>query len=114
MTTSSRWRSTTVGKPTPRTLNILVAEDNSVNQQVIQGILRHAGHGVHLVDSGEQVLDFIDENDTGIDLLILDMNMPEMNGLDVVKAIRFMDTSNSLPILMLTADGHAGSTFGLH
>ena len=87
-----------------RALNILVAEDNPVNQQVIQGILRHAGHGVRIVDSGEQVLDALDEDFDAVDLLILDMNMPEMNGLDVVKAVRFMDTRHNLPILMLTAD----------
>ncbi len=50
------------------------------------------------------MLDVLDGNFAAVDLLILDMNMPEMNGLDVVKAIRFMDTSRSLPILMLTAD----------
>jgi two-component system sensor histidine kinase RpfC len=87
-----------------RALNILVAEDNPVNQQVIQGILRHAGHGVHIAESGEQVLDTLDEDFDAVDLLILDMNMPAMNGLEVVKAVRFMDTSHSLPVLMLTAD----------
>jgi len=87
-----------------RALNILVAEDNAVNQQVIQGILRHAGHSVRIVESGEQVLDVLDEDFDAVDLLILDMNMPEMDGLDVVKAIRFMDTHHRLPVLMLTAD----------
>jgi two-component system sensor histidine kinase RpfC len=90
--------------PGARALNILVAEDNAVNQQVIQGILRHAGHGVRIVESGEQVLDILDENFDAVDLLILDMNMPGMNGLDVVKTVRFMDTSHILPVLMLTAD----------
>jgi two-component system sensor histidine kinase RpfC len=85
-------------------LNILVAEDNAVNQQVIQGILRHAGHSVQMVDSGEQVLDVLDQDLDRTDMLILDMNMPEMNGVDVVKAVRFMDSSHSLPIIMLTAD----------
>ena len=85
-------------------LRVLVAEDNAVNQQVIQGILRHAGHSVKIVETGEQVLDELDENFDSVDLLILDMNMPEMNGVDVVKAIRFMDTRHSLPIVMLTAD----------
>ncbi len=87
-----------------RALNILVAEDNAVNQQVIQGILRHAGHSVRIVESGDAVLDALDEGFDAVDLLVLDMNMPEMDGLDVVKAIRFMDTSHRLPILMLTAD----------
>ena len=87
-----------------KTLNILVAEDNAVNQQVIQGILRHAGHNVRLTDNGEKVLDILDQEMDSIDLLILDMNMPEISGIEVVKTVRFMDTSRSLPIVMLTAD----------
>ena len=87
-----------------KALNILVAEYNPVNQQVIQGILRHAGHGVRIVEGGEQVLDTLDKDFNAVDLLILDMNMPEMSGLDVVKAVRFMDMHHSLPVLMLTAD----------
>jgi two-component system sensor histidine kinase RpfC len=87
-----------------RALNVLVAEDNAVNQQVIQGILRHAGHSVHIVESGEQVLDALDEDFDAVDMLILDRNMPEMDGLEVVKAVRFMDTRHRLPVLMLTAD----------
>ena len=67
-------------------LDILVAEDNSVNQQVIQGILRHAGHSVKIVESGEDVLNFLDADLGSVDMLILDMNMPGMNGLEVVMA----------------------------
>ncbi|MBT8435430.1 MAG: response regulator, partial [Gammaproteobacteria bacterium] len=87
-----------------RALNILVAEDNSVNQQVIQGILRHAGHNVQLVARGDEVLDILETDVNSVDMLILDMNMPEMNGLEVVKTLRFMDTRRDLPVIMLTAD----------
>jgi two-component system sensor histidine kinase RpfC len=87
-----------------KALNILVAEDNSVNQQVIQGILRHAGHNVRLVARGDEVLDILETDASSVDMLILDMNMPEMNGLEVVKTIRFMDTRRDLPVIMLTAD----------
>ncbi len=87
-----------------KALNILVAEDNSVNQQVIQGILRHAGHNVQLVARGDEVLDILETDASSVDMLILDMNMPEMNGLEVVKTIRFMDTRRNLPVIMLTAD----------
>ncbi|MCP4432207.1 MAG: response regulator [Gammaproteobacteria bacterium] len=87
-----------------KALNVLVAEDNSVNQQVIQGILRHAGHSAHVTDSGEQVLDIIEKNPSAVDMLLLDMNMPKMDGLDVIKTIRFLDASHSLPVIMLTAD----------
>jgi len=94
-------------------LNILVAEDNAVNQQVIQGILRHAGHSVQMAVSGEKVLDILDNDADAVDMLILDMNMPKMSGLEVVKTVRFLDASHSLPIIMLTADAtpetHAAS-----
>jgi len=85
-------------------LNILVAEDNRVNQQVINGILHNAGHNVRIADTGEKTLDILSEELDQIDMLILDMNMPEVSGVEVVQALRFMDTSGKLPVIMLTAD----------
>jgi two-component system sensor histidine kinase RpfC len=85
-------------------LNILVAEDNQVNQQVIEGILRHAGHNVRMASTGESALDILSDDLDKIDMLILDMNMPEISGVEVVKSLRFMDTSGQLPVIMLTAD----------
>lgn len=85
-------------------LNILVAEDNLVNQQVVEGILRNAGHKVRMADTGEKALDILSDELDKIDMLILDMNMPEISGIEVVKALRFMDTSKQLPVIMLTAD----------
>ena len=85
-------------------LNILVAEDNSVNQQVIEGILQHAGHNVRIASTGDRALDILSGDLDRIDMLILDMNMPEISGVEVVKSLRFMDTSGQLPVIMLTAD----------
>jgi len=85
-------------------LNILIAEDNLVNQQVIEGVLRHAGHQCLLAETGEQALDILTEKWDSIDMLILDMNMPEKNGVEVVQAMQFMDTKNTIPVIMLTAD----------
>jgi len=85
-------------------LNILVAEDNQVNQQVIEGILRHAGHNVRIASAGDSALDILSDELDKIDMLILDMNMPEISGVEVVKSLRFMDTSGQLPVIMLTAD----------
>lgn len=87
-----------------RVLNILVAEDNPVNRQVLRGIMNHVGHLVTIVDTGDQVLNAISESDQSFDLVILDKNMPEKSGIDVVKALRFLDSSHSLPVIMLTAD----------
>jgi two-component system sensor histidine kinase RpfC len=87
-----------------KTLNILVAEDNQINQKVIQGILKHAGHSVRIVDTGEKALDALNDDLDKIDMLILDRNMPERSGIEVVKSLRFMDSTHSMPIIMLTAD----------
>lgn len=87
-----------------KTLNILVAEDNKVNQQVIEGILKRAGHTVRITDTGEKALDILVTDLEQIDLLIVDKNMPERSGDEVVQALRYMDTQKELPIIMLTAD----------
>ena len=85
-------------------LTILIAEDNRVNQQVLEGVLQHAGHKTLSADTGEKALDILVEKIDIIDMLILDMNMPEMSGIEVIKALQYIDTSQSIPIIMLTAD----------
>jgi two-component system sensor histidine kinase RpfC len=87
-----------------RKLDILVAEDNETNQKVIKGILERADHKVYLVSDGEQALDALETGEIHFDLIILDMNMPAMSGLDVFKAYRFMDTKSDVPVVILTAD----------
>jgi two-component system sensor histidine kinase RpfC len=87
-----------------RSLDILVVEDNAVNQQVLTGILEHAGHTVKLAVSGDEALDILADELDRLDLVVLDMNMPGRSGIDVIKALRFMDTTASLPVIMLTAD----------
>ncbi len=84
-------------------LNILVGEDNATNQKVIRTILEYAGHVVDIVDNGNEILDAIEVSE--YDMIILDMHMPEMDGIEAAKALRFMQPgSERLPIIMLTAD----------
>jgi two-component system sensor histidine kinase RpfC len=86
-----------------RRYQILVAEDNIVNQRVTVGILERAGHTVRVVGDGELALDAL-ENER-FDLVILDLNMPQLGGLDAARAYRFMDPeSTNVPIIMLSAD----------
>lgn len=91
-------------KGAARKLHVLVAEDNETNQRVIKGILNRAGHEVQLVNDGQQALDVLESHGQAFDLIILDMNMPILSGLDVMKAYRFMDTRSSVPVVILTAD----------
>ena len=86
-----------------RRYQILVAEDNPTNQRVILGILERAGHRVRVVDNGEQALDVL-ENER-FDVIIMDLNMPELGGLDAARAYRFIDPGAlQVPIIMLSAD----------
>jgi len=90
-------------KTSMHALNILLAEDNPVNQEVMREILTRAGHQLDIVEDGELALDALSA-DHNYDLIILDKNMPKVSGLDVLKQFRFMDTSAATPVLMLSAD----------
>jgi two-component system sensor histidine kinase RpfC len=86
-----------------RGVRILVAEDNGTNRQIIEKILKHGNHKVDLVENGEQALDRLEENT--YDLMILDMNMPQMGGLEVVKIHRALSRQSlDTPVIILTAN----------
>ena len=86
-----------------RGLSVLVAEDNRVNQQVIERMLSSAGHKVRLVGDGEQALQALEFGE--FDVVLMDVNMPVMNGLDAVKLHRFATSGrDSPPFIALTAD----------
>ncbi len=84
-------------------LKILVGEDNDTNQKVIRTILEYAGYAVDIYKNGNDILNAIEEKP--YDLVILDMHMPEIDGIEAAKALRFLQASNKrIPIIMLTAD----------
>ena len=91
-------------KFTPRRgLVVLVADDNRTNRKVIAKILERAGHEVHLVDNGERALDAL--NERPIDVALMDVNMPVMNGIEATKLYRFASLGRKrVPIIALTAD----------
>ncbi|MCP5150380.1 MAG: response regulator [Ectothiorhodospiraceae bacterium] len=82
---------------------ILVAEDNRVNQKVVRRILEQAGHSVTVVDDGREALAALERAE--FDLAVIDMQMPELGGLDVVRIFRMARPDRStMPFLVLTAD----------
>ena len=85
-------------------LTILVAEDNLVNQKVIDGILKRAGHSVIIANDGEEALDILETEIEEIDLLIVDKNMPRRSGDEVILAMQYLNTEQWIPTIMLTAD----------
>lgn len=86
-----------------RSYRVLLAEDNRTNRRVISKILEQAGHQVVVASDGEKALDMLEAG--GIDIVLMDMNMPEMSGLDVARMYRFMHGDRDhVPIIALTAE----------
>ncbi|HXW71792.1 MAG TPA: ATP-binding protein [Methylocella sp.] len=89
-----------------RPLSILVAEDNRTNQLVITKMLEKMGHSVTVVVNGLEALDTLEGSH--FDLIILDVNMPVLNGLETAKLYRFSFSGEPyVPIVALTADATA-------
>jgi two-component system sensor histidine kinase RpfC len=84
------------------TLNILVAEDNPVNQAITRKILISEGHQVTIVSNGKEALEALSDND--FDLVIADLRMPEMGGLEAMRAYHSNPGHRRVPWLVLTAD----------
>jgi CheY-like chemotaxis protein len=86
-------------------LAILVAEDNPVNQRVAQRMLERLGHTVSIVGNGREAVDALDGG--RFDAVLMDMQMPEMNGIEASVAIRAREHARSTgrtPIIALTAN----------
>ena len=81
---------------------ILLVEDDPGFQTLVPMILGKAGYEVTVVASGEEGLAHLKQN--GADLLILDVNLPGMNGFDVCAALRKDPGTARVPVLMLTVN----------
>lgn len=93
-------------EPPGRSLTVLVAEDNRTNQKVIGRILERAGHRATIVATGQEAVEALEE--PGFDLVLMDLNMPELGGIDAVKLLRFTHDIDELPpIIALSADATA-------
>jgi two-component system, sensor histidine kinase and response regulator len=87
-------------------LRVLLAEDNPVNQQVAVAMLVKRGHEVHVSSNGREAVDAVRERD--YDVVLMDIQMPEMDGFEATQAIRALPKGKDLPIIGLTAHALSG------
>lgn len=92
----------------PAGLHILVAEDNAVNRRVVESILTKRGHTVVLVENGKLAVDAVQTST--FDVVLMDVQMPEMDGHEATSAIRNLEKSTGahIPIIALTAHAMTG------
>src|SRR5213594_2040653 len=89
-----------------RSLRVLLAEDNPVNQQVAVAMLVKRGHEVHVSSNGREAVDAVRQRD--YDVVLMDIQMPEMDGFEATQAIRALPKGKDLPIIGLTAHALSG------
>ncbi len=89
-----------------REAKILVAEDNSANQELARRILTNAGFDVDIAENGLVAVDKFEKNN--YDLILMDIEMPKMDGFQATEKIRKNQKSNNIPIIALTAHAIEG------
>jgi len=88
-------------------ISILVAEDNLVNQKIANYILSKQGATVTTAMNGQEAINMLQDNN--IDVILMDLQMPGLDGLEAAKYIR-REMKNNVPIIALTADLFASET----
>ncbi len=95
---SQAWEPAAAGGPLASPLRVLVAEDDSVNQVVLEGLLRRAGHSVVMVTDGRSAVERASAD--RFDVILMDACMPELDGIEATRALRLGGCQ--LPIIALT------------
>lgn len=97
----------TIAEQKRRNTRILLAEDNPMNQKLAVTLLRRAGYSVNAVGNGREAIQALE--DQVYDLILMDIQMPEMNGFEATQAIRKMEGDGKpTPIIAMTAHAMKG------
>jgi two-component system sensor histidine kinase/response regulator len=93
-----------------RSSNILLAEDNPINQKLAKMMLTKVGHKVDTALTGKEAFEKYTASSGDFDLILMDMQMPEMDGIEATRLIRIWEENNKarVPIIALTANAIKG------
>lgn len=91
-----------------KSISILVVDDHSLTRDMVRVILRQFGFlNISTAENGLRAIERL--NETKIDLVICDWNMPSMSGIEVLRAIRSSQKYNDIKFIMLTAEAYRDS-----
>ncbi|MCL2122667.1 MAG: response regulator, partial [Desulfovibrionaceae bacterium] len=90
----------------PANARILLVEDNEINQIIAADILGHAGYLVDIANNGQEAIDMISKQAYGA--VLMDIQMPVLDGLTAVRYLRATGKYNDLPIIAMSAHAMAG------
>jgi signal transduction histidine kinase len=93
--------------PSDHSVRILVVEDNQVNQKVVTAVLRKRGFYIELANDGQEALNKL-EKSAAFDLVLMDVQMPVLDGLEATRLIRKEQRWKQLPIIAMTAHAMNG------
>jgi len=88
-------------------VSILLAEDNPVNQKLATNLLKKAGYSVEVADNGRRAVDLYCEKPDAFDVILMDVQMPKLNGLEATKELRNKGFKK-VPIIAMTANAMKG------
>ncbi len=92
--------------PVAQTAHILLVEDNDINQLIAEELLKAVGHTVEIASNGQEALDLLAQKH--FDLVLMDIQMPVMDGLTAVKNIRMQEAFHTLPVIAMSAHAMEG------
>ncbi len=89
-----------------KTMNVLIVDDSSVMRKIVERSLRQAGLELGKVleaNNGAEALALVQEN--SFDLILSDINMPTMDGLEFVRQLQSVENAKGVPVVMITTEG---------
>jgi signal transduction histidine kinase/CheY-like chemotaxis protein/HPt (histidine-containing phosphotransfer) domain-containing protein len=94
--------------PAAKQARLLLVEDNAVNQRVVLAMLRKKNYAIDVANNGQEALDKLERATESYSLILMDVQMPVLDGLETTKAIRRNNSWDNLPIVAMTAHAMIG------
>lgn len=82
---------------------ILISEDNPVNMKLIRDVLVFYGYNIIETHDGKSAIEKIKEHKNDIDLILMDLQLPEIDGLEVIRIVKSDNSTKNLPIFVISA-----------